>query len=315
MTYLSCGFFLPLFAGLWINGEFVPPDREKRIAATGDISQLKPSQRRIFEPSEDFDPIAVPGPSDWLANHKELGQSFDEFVQSYPNRPNGTRNKLYLLPLGDFPPHRSPALNLLVEFARSFFALEVKLLPVYHLPQGVVTSRTNSQTQKPQLFTEDVLVLLKHRLPKDAYALLGITMTDLYPDPSWNFVFGQASLRDRVGIYSFARYSPQFLGEKATAADGKILLRRSIKILAHETLHMFGLQHCTYYRCIENGSNHLAESDSAPLHLCPIDLRKLQYVIGFDPIERYRRLRAFYRKVGLVDEEMWLDQRLQRLGE
>jgi hypothetical protein len=119
MIYLSCGFLLPLFSGLWINGEFVPPNREKQIAAAGDLSRLKPLQRLIFEPSEDFDKIAVPKPSDWLANHKELGQTFDEFVQSVPNRPNGTRNKLYLLPLGDFPPKRSPALNLLKEFARA----------------------------------------------------------------------------------------------------------------------------------------------------------------------------------------------------
>jgi archaemetzincin len=33
-------------------------------------------------------------------------------------------------------------------------------------------------------------------------------MEDLYPEPSWNFVFGQASLNERVGVYSFARYGP-----------------------------------------------------------------------------------------------------------
>jgi len=31
-------------------------------------------------------------------------------------------------------------------------------------------------------------------------------MEDLYPDPSWNFVFGQTSLPGYVGVYSFARY-------------------------------------------------------------------------------------------------------------
>jgi len=60
-----------------------------------------------------------------------------------------------------------------------------------------------------QLLTGDVLDLLKTRLPEDAFALLGVTMMDLYPDPNWNFVFGQASLRDRVGVYSFTRYAPQ----------------------------------------------------------------------------------------------------------
>ena len=30
-------------------------------------------------------------------------------------------------------------------------------------------------------------------------------MTDLYLDDRWNFVFGQASLRGRIGVFSFAR--------------------------------------------------------------------------------------------------------------
>jgi len=49
-----------------------------------------------------------------------------------------------------------------------------------------------------------------------------------------------------------------------------------------------------------NGSNHLAESDARPLHLCPVDLRKLQWSIGFDVVERYRRLLDFCRQEGLT---------------
>jgi hypothetical protein len=60
-------------------------------------------------------------------------------------------------------------------------------------------------------------------------------MTDLYPDPGWNFVFGQASPRDRVGIHSFARYDPRFDSQASTADSRKLMLRRSCKVLAHET--------------------------------------------------------------------------------
>jgi len=35
-------------------------------------------------------------------------------------------------------------------------------------------------------------------------------MTDLYPRDSWNFVFGLASLRERIGVFSFARYEESF---------------------------------------------------------------------------------------------------------
>ena len=55
---------------------------------------------------------------------------------------------------------------------------------------------------------------------------------------------------------------------------------------------MAGIAHCIYFRCLMNGSSSLAESDRRPLHLCPIDLRKLQWLIGFDFAERYGRLQT-----------------------
>jgi len=131
-------------------------------------------------------------------------------------------------------------------------------------------------------------------------------MDDLYPDPAWNFVFGQASPRDRVGVYSFARYLP---GEaRATAAS--LLLRRSCKVLAHEVAHLLRIAHCVFCSCLMNGSGHLAESDARPLHLCPVDLRKLQYSIGFDVAARYQRLRTFAEDAGFTDGARWLSGQL-----
>jgi hypothetical protein len=49
------------------------------------------------------------------------------------------------------------------------------------------------------------------------------------------------------------------------------------------------------------------------MHLCPVDLRKLHYSIGFDPVERYRRLLALDRELGLEDEARWLERRLQQV--
>lgn len=46
------------------------------------------------------------------------------------------------------------------------------------------------------LFIGDLLAFLKKRKPKDAFCIVGITMIDLYPKDSWNFVFGQASLTE-----------------------------------------------------------------------------------------------------------------------
>lgn len=295
---------------------FEMPSAEKRIEAIGPAADLPPSLRKAFDPAGQFEPLPPPGPNDWLAGHPESGQTFQQFVQSRPNRPDARRHIIYLQPLGDFPPGKAPPEDLLREYAAAWFAMEVRVLPRLGLSNAGLTSRRNPTTQNRQLLTGDILALLQKKIPEDAFCLLGITMEDLYPDPSWNFVFGQASLRERVGVYSFARYDPAFYGQPRGPDYEKTLRRRSCKVLVHETAHMFGLQHCIYFRCVLNGSNHLAESDARPMHVCPVDLRKLHHSIGFDVTKRYATLLQFYEKAGFTEERDWTRARLERiLGE
>ena len=89
------------------------------------------------------------------------------------------------------------------------------------------------------------------------------------------------------------------------------MLRRTFTVIAHEAGHMFGIEHCIWFRCTMNGCNHLQEFDGAPLHLCPVDLRKLQWSTGFDVVERYRRLGDIYRQAGLIDEAAWIDKQMR----
>jgi len=185
-----------------------------------------------------------------------------------------------------------------------------------------------NQSNCVQLLTKDIhdaLFYIKQSLP-DAQCLTAITMLDLYPSPKWNFVFGEAQLLKSVGVFSFIRYNPQFykIHEKSQMIgffpdsnveldeDCTMLTRRSCKVMLHEIGHMFGIEHCCYFNCLMNGSNHLDESDSHPLFLCPMDLRKLAHVVGFDPIERYQNLLKFFTKYEGVfgDEKEWLSERL-----
>jgi archaemetzincin len=295
---------------------FEPPTLEVKRAAVGDLTGLPAALQRAFAPdSPEFESIPKPEPHDWLAVHDELGQTFDEFKASRPNRPTSVRRVIYLQPLGEFVPDTSPAIKKLLEFAVAFFAMEVKALPPLSLDTSKFTTRHNPYAGNLQILTTDVLDFLKARLPPDAFCVIAITMEDLYPEPSWNFVFGQASLRERVGLYSFARYDPTFY----PATPGRpsnyetLLLRRSCKVLAHETNHMFGLAHCTFYNCLMNGSNHLAESDRRPLHLCPICLRKLQWSIAFDVLKRYRTLEKVCHTDGFADEAGWFSRRVKTL--
>ena len=256
----------------------------------------------------DFAPLPTPGPGDWLAVHREPGQSFADFVRSRPNRPEGARMVLVLQPLGRLTGRGGPDPETLRRFTEAFFGLETQVLPAIDLSLVPITSRRVQGLRGRQVLTGDVLDLLRANLPEHAFCLIGVTMEDLYPGPGWNYVFGQASLRDRVAVYSFVRYLPQFWGEPA--GDPTLVLRRSCKVLAHETAHAFGILHCTAAMCLMNGSNHLEESDSRPLHLCPEDLRKLEWSVGFDVLERYRRLAALYRELGFTDEAAWIERRL-----
>ena len=290
---------------------FKPPTAAERLSAIGSTKGLPEILKKALDPGEDFKLIPTPKPGDWLAEHRETGQSFDDFVRSKPNRPDKTRSKVYLQPLGEFPKGKIALVERLREYAAAYFTIKVQVLPSLALSDQTITRRTNPYTGNRQILTVDVLSLLKKHAPPDAFCVLAITMEDLYPDPSWNFVFGQASLRERVGVYSFARYDPTFYGNKRSKDYEKILLRRSCKVLAHETSHMFGLQHCIYFKCVVNGSNHLKESDSRPVHLCPVCLHKLQYSIRFNVVERYSDLFHFYRGIGFDNEAQWVANHLR----
>jgi archaemetzincin len=305
---LTVVFFLDLLMSLAMN--FKPPTAAERLRAIGSTEGLPGTLRKALEPGADFEPIRAAKPGDWLAEHPETGQSFEDFVRSKPNRPDKNRRKIYLQPLGEFPKGQI-LLETLRAYTAANFAMPVEVLCPLSLSEFRITTRINRFSRNRQILTSDVLSILKKDIPGDAFCVLAITMQDLYPNPSWNFVFGQASLRERVGVYSFARYDPVFYGQKHGKGYEKLLLWRSCKVLAHETGHMFGLTHCIYFQCGLNGSNHLKESDSRPMHVCPVCLRKLQYSIGFDVVSRYANLLRFYKKANFDNETRWVANRLE----
>lgn len=296
---------------------FVPPDEKTRVAAVGNTSDLSPALQAAYNAkSTAFKPIPAPGKSDWLANHREAGQTFAQFLKRRPNRPDSKRHTLYILPLGKFKATDGEALlEPLREYSELYFGMPTKLLPAENDTEALgITTRVNGDTGKRQLLSLDILDILPKKLPADAFCMLAVTTEDLYPDKDWNFVFGQASLSERVGVFSFARYDPTFFGQAPADDVAKLVLRRSCDVLAHETGHMFGIRHCTHFHCIMNGSNHLDESDAAPMHLGPVCLRKLQHSAKFDPKKRYAKLVTFYGKHGFDEEKAWAEARLEALG-
>lgn len=302
------------------GAEFAVPSKEAREKALGDISGETKTFQKLLAADSDFAVIEKPRAGDWLASHKERGQSFSDFMRSGANRPDEVRRVIYFLPIGKFEEGASPSLEALREYASVFFQMEARVLSVFEPSAEMFRPRINTHSGHPQIHSGSVMTFLRELLPSDAYCMIGVTMTDLYPHETWNFVFGQAALRARVGVFSFARYHPAFFGAKtmddeALLADWEKMLRRSCHTLAHEIAHMFGLLHCVYYECLLKGSNNLAEADRQPQHACVICLRKLREAIKFDPVKRYRELEVFYRKHNMPAEAEWVARQLGKVKE
>jgi len=260
-----------------------------------------------------FEPMPAPKPGDWMAAHPEPRQSFAAYVRSDPIRPSRRRHTLVVSQVGPMDAEEAGRLATLREFLGLYYRLPVREGPAIGLDRARSRRRSFLGRRVPQYLTADILrKALAPALPRNAVCLQGVTMEDLYPEPSWNYVFGQASLRRRVGIYSLVRFQPEFWGEPQSEGTRRLALVRSLKTLVHETGHMFGVHHCQTYQCVMNGSNSLPESDRRPVHLCPVCLKKFRWGLGFDVMERYETLGRFYRKHGLADEAAWVVKRLQQ---
>lgn len=241
-----------------------------------------------------FAPMGKPNADEWLATFKESGQTFEQYLNSNPVLPSPERKTLYVQPLGNFDNKQLKIIRLTVDYMQSFYDLPVKLLPPkkFAEPLSLKNFRANQFTKSRQIRTGFILKeILQPNLPKDAGALLAFTNEDLFPDKKINYVFGQASLKDRVGVWSLFRLDEYANYEK--------FLRRTLKIAVHETGHMFSFAHCTKYECVMSGSNHLSEIDKRPIDVCPECMAKICWMSGYEPKKRYENLAEFCKTLNL----------------
>jgi archaemetzincin len=241
--------------------------------------------------------MGKPKPGDWLESHREPGQTFKEYVRSNPTRPGGKRSVLYVQPIGDFTEKQRSIVTLTSNFMSQYFNLPTVVLeglPVSVIPKDA--QRVHPAWGDKQVLTGYLLDhVLKPRLPEDAAASIAFTACDLWPGEGWNFVFGQASLQDRVGVWSIYRNG----NADGKPEDFRLCLLRTMKTATHETGHMFGMQHCIAYECNMCGSNNREEADRRPLQLCPECVAKVWWATGADPLGRYEGLASFCEKQGL----------------
>lgn len=277
-----------------------PPANEAPAAAPENLR----GAMKAVEPF--FEPMGKPGAMDWLATFSEPGQTFEQYLNCSPTLPTAERRTIYIQPLGKFTPEEKNAVELTAEFMTAFYNLPAKILPQENFaePLSLKNYRINRAWKIKQIRTGYVLdEVLRPKLPDDAAALIAFTAEDLYPDETMNFVFGQASLENRVGVWSLHR-----LKEGGRA---ELFLIRTLKIAMHETGHMFSMLHCTKYHCVMSGSNGMFETDSHPLDACPECMAKIAWGMKYEPKERYRRLAEFCRRNGLQGEAGSFEKKLR----
>jgi archaemetzincin len=263
-----------------------------------------------------FFPLGEPRSGEWLSVHPEPGQSFAAYVLSEPAGRTAVRKEIVLQPIGTFDERQRTLLTQMARFTALWYDTPTVIAADLRLPQPPNRIRSAGGRKWGQYLTGPFLTdVLPEVLPDTAIAVVGITTADLYPEPDWNFVFGQASYHERVSIYSLARLGPEFFGEERTPETGRLELRRALQVITHELGHTFGLPHCTVWHCSMNGSNSLGESDRAPLDLCPECLRKLQWNLKFDVLARYDHLAEFLEQVGLADDAAWYRGRARHIRE
>jgi archaemetzincin len=253
--------------------------------------------------------LPTPRPGDWLAQHPEPGQTFAQYLHAVPVRRNDKLHTIYLCLVGDFNEDQQRIINLSKDYLSIFFDSPVKV----KRRVGLAAIPAQAKRQHPiwgdqQILTGYILEkVLQPERPVDALACLALTATDLWPGEGWNFVFGQADLLARTGVWSLYRNGD-------ATKDFKLCLRRTLSTASHETSHLLRMAHCTAFSCLMNGSNNPEEKDRRPLHLCPVCLRKVSWSLQVEPVPYLQKQKAFCDKHGFIAETDWYGRALAVLN-
>jgi archaemetzincin len=237
---------------------------------------------------EGFERLAPPRRGEWRSLFREPRQTFEDYVARRPRRASPARSAVVLQPLGDVAARAAATLERMREYAAVFFGLDARLAPPVSLPA------TAHVGPRDQYNSSMVLGDLAERAPADALVYLGVSDQDLFARGK-KYVFGESSLDGRAGVCSLARLGGSDL--------------RALKLMTHEAGHLLSIAHCVTHRCVMQGANTLEESDGHPLHLCPEDLRKLEWATGAERVGRTRGLRDFYLRMGWEAEAHRIERR------
>lgn len=258
--------------------------------------------------------VSTPGRWRHGPGRNETHQAFSTYQRAQKRNFDAARKVIVVRPVGAWPARLRHLPPLITRYLMLYFRRPVRWEDAHGLPDR---RRVNGDGTRVHLqyLTAPILDRLEKTLPNDAIVHLGLTVGDLYPDRDWGFVFGMADLEKRVGVVSLARLLPGFWGFVNTPMARRLTLLRSLKVIAHETGHMLGINHCRAFSCVMSGCTDLVEHDTTPAHLCPLCMSKLGWRLNLDVARRYRDLAQFYMRIGLSREARWYHRQAVRLAD
>lgn len=192
-------------------------------------------------------------------------------------------------------------IRLTAEFIGYFYTIPTSLndkLPLTDMPDYAHRKHPMVSVLEQVLSGYILDDILKPLVPDNAMGYVAFVALDLWPGENWNFVFGQASYEDRVGVWSIFRFGEPDKG----AISFRHCLLLTLKIAVHEIGHMFSMHHCIAHECVMNGINHLDELDRQTLELCPECTAKIIWATKSDVVNRYKLLEQFCQRNGLIEE-------------
>lgn len=245
--------------------------------------------------------MTEPKPGDWLHSKHEEGQSFRSYTSSKPVRPDAYNRRIHLLLLGDFDNIDLEVIQQLRAYTEAFTGMKVNVTGPVSDSIIPANARRQHEGHEQLLSTHIMHQVLALDFPDSTLLNIALTSKDLYPKASWNFVFGQASLKHHVGVSSIYRHKQQYLKN----SDFALYLDRVVKTTTHETMHMLSLPHCREYKCLVNGSMSQKEADGKPTWLCGECLAKLIWCTNTDVVQRYDKLIEYAKNNGYREKEIF----------
>ena len=109
-----------------------------------------------------------------------------------------------------------------------------------------------------------ILEWLDNFRPSKATRILGIVDLDAYSD-GFDFVFGEAFYRGRVGAVYLSRLRQEFYDLNPNSS---LFYQRLVKEAVHELGHVFGFDHCKNSQCVMYFSTSLLDVDAKGRSLC-----------------------------------------------